>query len=283
MTLSSQIATITSPARPESAEIDGRVLLTGDDYQVILTGDPQQILQVQRLRYQIFRAEAGYSADIGDPVTGLEADSFDAHCEHLLVRDRATGAVTGCARVLPPPRAIAAGGWYAAGEFDLDELDPIRAQTVELGRLVVDPGHRSGTVVALLWAALLQYLSEGGYRYLMGCVSIPLNGDGPRGTELRGVRDIARNRYAAPWQVYPHRKVTVDGAGLDALEPPTADRIPPLLRAYLRLGARVCGEPALDEAFDVGDLLVVLDRELADERYVARLRSAAQRLSGKTN
>jgi len=153
----------------------------------------------------------------------------------------------------------------------------------ELGRLVVDPGHRSGTVVALLWAALLQYLSEGGYRYLMGCVSIPLNGDGPRGTELRGVRDIARNRYAAPWQVYPHRKVTVDGAGLDALEPPTADRIPPLLRAYLRLGARVCGEPALDEAFDVGDLLVVLDRELADERYVARLRSAAQRLSGKTN
>ena len=39
--------------------------------------------------------------------------------------------------------------------------------------------------------------------------------------------------------------------------------LPALLRAYVRLGARVCGEPCRDPDFGVADVLMLLDvREL---------------------
>ncbi|WP_165943033.1 GNAT family N-acetyltransferase [Gordonia zhaorongruii] len=260
-----------------------RVLLSGGDYEVSITEDSRDIEAVQRLRFDVFNSEAGYSDAIGDATTGLDADRFDEFCEHLLVRHLPTGVVVGCARVLPPPRAIAAGGWYSAGEFDLAELDPIRGETVEMGRAVVDPEHRSGSVTAMLWAALLSYLEENAYRYMMGCVSVPLDSPTGRGRELRGIRDVAREEYPGDWTVYPYEHVHVNGLRLDDLEPPTSARLPALLRGYIRLGARVCGEPAFDEVFDVGDFLTVLDRHRGEARYVERLRGAMVRLgnSGK--
>jgi putative hemolysin len=45
------------------------------------------------------------------------------------------------------------------------------------------------------------------------------------------------------------------------------------MRGYLRLGARVCGEPAYDADFGVGDFPALLDKRQADTRYLRRLRS----------
>ncbi|MFC3241376.1 GNAT family N-acetyltransferase [Gordonia humi] len=254
------------------------VLLSGGDYEVSITDQPYDVHAAQRLRFDVFNNEPGYSDSIGDATSRRDADSFDDYCEHLLVRHLATDALVGCARVLPPPRAIAAGGWYSAGEFDLAQLDPIRGETVEMGRAVVDPAHRSGAVTAMLWAALLGYLEDGGYRYMMGCVSVPLDSPIGRGRELRGIRDLARESYRAEWEVFPHIGVEVDGKGLDELEPPEKLRLPALLRGYTRLGSRVCGEPAFDAVFDVGDFFTVLDRTRGEARYVDRLRGAMARL-----
>lgn len=255
------------------------MLLSGGDYEVAVSEDGRDIDAAQQLRFDVFTNEPGYSDAIGDAESGRDHDRFDDYCEHLLVRHIETDTLVGCARVLPPPRAIAAGGWYSASEFDLAELDPIRGETVEMGRAVVDPAHRSGSVTAMLWAALLGYLEGGGYRYMMGCVSVPLDSPLGRGRELRGIRDLSREAYRADWEVFPHIPVVVEGRGLDDLEPPPALRLPALLRGYTRLGARVCGEPAFDEVFDVGDFLTVLDRTQGDARYVERLRGAMARLA----
>ncbi|MCF8571399.1 GNAT family N-acetyltransferase [Gordonia sp. HY002] len=254
------------------------VLLSGGDYEVSITLDSYDVDAAQRLRFDVFNNEPGYSDSIGDAASGRDADRFDEYCEHLLVRHLPTDTLVGCARVLPPPRAIAAGGWYSAGEFDLAQLDPIRGETVEMGRAVVDPGHRSGSVTAMLWAALLGYLEDGGYRYMMGCVSVPLDSPIGRGRELRGIRDLAREEYRADWEAFPYLRVEVDGKSLDELDPPDKPRLPALLRGYIRLGSRVCGEPAFDEVFDVGDFLTVLDRTRGEARYVDRLRGAMARL-----
>jgi putative hemolysin len=47
------------------------------------------------------------------------------------------------------------------------------------------------------------------------------------------------------------------------------------MRGYLRLGAQVCGEPAHDPDFGVGDFCALLDKRRADTRYLRRLRSVA--------
>jgi len=94
---------------------------------------------------------------------------------------------------------------------------------------------------------------------------------------------VLRRHAAAPEHtVYPYRPVVLGGVGLDDIAPPTRPTIPPLMRGYLRLGAKVCGEPADDPEFGVGDFPALLDKRQADTRYLTRLRSvsAASEMAG---
>jgi putative hemolysin len=43
--------------------------------------------------------------------------------------------------------------------------------------------------------------------------------------------------------------------------------VPALIRAYMRLGARVCGEPCWDPEFRCADLLVLLEVSKLAGRY----------------
>ncbi|MBY0286161.1 MAG: GNAT family N-acetyltransferase [Mycobacteriaceae bacterium] len=248
-------------------------------YTLLLSADPALIESAQRLRHDVFTSEPGFALIGADPEfqAGLDADGFDDHCDHLLVREDNSGEIVGCYRMLPPPGAIAAGGLYTATEFDVRGLDALRPSLVEMGRAVVREDHRNGGVVLLMWAGILAYLDRCGYDYVAGCVSVAVAGaqDGAPGSQIRGVRDFVRRRHAAPaeYTVYPYRPVTVDGRGLDDIDAPARVSIPPLMRGYLRLGAQVCGDPAHDPDFGVGDFPALLDKRRADIRYLRRLRS----------
>jgi putative hemolysin len=245
-------------------------------YTLLLSTDPALIEAAQRLRHDVFTSEPGF--ELAEATDGRDADRFDEHCDHLLVREDNSGELVGCYRMLPPPGAIAAGSLYTATEFDVEGLDPLRPSLVEMGRAVVREDHRNGGVVLLMWAGILAYLDRCGYDYVTGCVSVPVGGseDEAPGSQIRGVRDFVRRRHAAPAQytVHPYRPVTVNGKSLDDINPPSGPvSMPPLMRGYLRLGAQVCGEPAHDPDFGVGDFPALLDKRHADTRYLKRLRS----------
>ena len=247
----------------------------GPRYTLLLSTDPVHIEAAQRLRHEVFTSEPGFA--MAPARDGLDADRFDQFCDHLMVREDGSGELVGCYRMLPPPGAIAAGSLYTATEFDVRALDALRPSLVEMGRAVVRGDHRNGGVVLLMWAGILAYLDRCGYDYVTGCVSVPVQGseDEAPGSQIRGVRDFVRRRHAAPpeYTVHPFRPVTVDGKGLDDIDPPARVAVPPLMRGYLRLGAQVCGEPAQDPDFGVGDFPALLDKRQADTRYLRRLRS----------
>ncbi len=257
-------------------------------YTLLLSTDSALIEAAQRLRYNVFSTEPGFGltdeACAEGRDGGRDADRFDEYCDHLVVRDDDTGAIVGCYRMLPPSGAIAAGGLYMATEFDVAALDPLRPSLVEMGRAVVRRDHRNGAVVLLMWAGILAYLDRCGYEYVAGCVSVPVlgaagqHGDGVAGSQIRGVRDYVLRRHAAPAQhtVYPYRPVTIGGRALEDIPAPARLSVPPLMRGYLRLGAQVCGEPAHDPDFGVGDFPALLDKRRADIRYLRRLRSVSQ-------
>jgi putative hemolysin len=253
-------------------------------YTLLLSTDPALIEAAQRLRHDVFTSEPGFA--LAGALDGRDADRFDEHCDHLLVREDNSGELVGCYRMLPPPGAIAAGSLYTATEFDVSALDALRPSLVEMGRAVVREDHRNGGVVLLMWAGILAYLDRCGYDYVTGCVSVPVRGadDETPGSQIRGVRDFVRRRHAAPAQytVHPYRPVTVDGRTLDDIAAPARVAVPPLMRGYLRLGAQVCGEPAHDPDFGVGDFPALLDKRQADTRYLRRLRSvgAAAAMAG---
>lgn len=258
----------------------GSLTATADTprYTLLLSTDPQLIDDAQRLRHDVFTSEPGFDLKDDGHSDGRDADRFDEYCDHLLVREDRSGELVGCYRMLPPPGAIAAGGLYSATEFDVGELDPLRPSLVEMGRAVVREDHRNGGVVLLMWAGILAYLDRSGYQYVTGCVSVPVKGtpEETPGSQIRAVRDFVRKRHPSPYTVHPHRPVVLDGKGLDEIEPPARVTLPPLMRGYLRLGAEVCGNPAYDPDFGVGDFPALLDKDKADVRYLQRLRSVSQ-------
>jgi putative hemolysin len=254
----------------------GTASATGPRYSLLLSTDPMLIESAQRLRYDVFSNEPGFT--LTGQEAGLDIDRFDEHCDHLLVREDNSGELVGCYRMLSPTGAVAARGLYTATEFDIRALDSLRPSLVEMGRAVVRQDHRNGAVVLLMWAGILAYLDRCGYDYVTGCVSVPVTGDGePPGTQIRGVRDFVLRRHAAPpqYRVHPHRPVVIDGRPLDEISAPVRPVIPSLMRGYLRLGARICGEPAYDADFGVGDFPALLDKRHADTRYLRRLRSVS--------
>ncbi|MGW0181688.1 GNAT family N-acetyltransferase, partial [Nocardia sp. NPDC003345] len=235
-----------------------------------------------RLRYNVFANEPGFR--IPDDGTGLDADRFDEHCDHMLVRDEVSGEFVGCYRMLPPDKVAAAGGHYTATEFDLTRLDPHEMRIVEMGRACVVPEHRNGSVLTLMWAGILHYIQLTGYDWVMGCASVPMrnNPEDPAGVNVRGVRDFLLGKHACEpgKRVRPYRPVVVDGVPLDELPAPARPKLPPLLNGYLRLGAEICGEPAHDPDFAVADFVVLLGLDTINTRYLDRLRGAAANLGG---
>ena len=233
---------------------------------VSLARTEDDVRAAQRLRWQVFVEELG--ATVESEEHGLDADRFDAYCDHLLVREVATGAVIGTYRMLPPERAARAGGLYAETEFHLTRLLGLDG-LVEIGRACVRADHRTGAAISLLWTGLLRYLLDGGHEFVTGCASIAI------GNDMAGAAALCRRltlEHGSPpeWRVFPRQPLPCD------LTPGTREApLPPLLKGYLRLGAYVCGEPAWDPAFGSADVQLLLPLERLSHRHAARLLRAA--------
>ncbi|MBX9364584.1 GNAT family N-acetyltransferase [Streptomyces sp. WAC04114] len=228
-------------------------------YTVALARTEEDVRAAQRLRHDVFAGEMG--ALLAGPQPGLDVDSFDAYCDHLLVREETTGQVVGTYRLLPPERAAVAGRLYSEGEFDLTALDGIRPQLVEVGRSCVHPDHRDGAVIGLIWAGIARYMVDRGHEWLAGCCSVPL-ADG--GALASATWDRVSDKHLSPeeFRVRPLLPWTPGPAPAARVE------LPALLRGYLRLGAWVCGAPAHDPDFGVADLYVLLPMSRVNARYL---------------
>lgn len=213
-----------------------------------------EVRQAQRLRHTVFAEELG--ARLSTPLAGHDIDRFDDFCEHLLVRDAATQAVVGTYRVLTPTQARRAGGGYCDTEFDLAPLRYMRPKMAELGRSCVHRDHRHGAIVLALWRALAEFARRNRLDTMVGCVSIPMHYQGVSGGQAAaGIWQRLRQSHLAPLHclVQPRLALPVDGlASAPDVTPP------PLVGAYLRLGARVLGAPAWDPDFNTADLPMLM-------------------------
>ncbi|MBO3745806.1 GNAT family N-acetyltransferase [Streptosporangiaceae bacterium NEAU-GS5] len=219
-------------------------------YSVGLALTAADVQAAQRLRYEVFAGEMG--ARLDSPLPGLDVDPFDAYCDHLLVREGDT--VVGTYRMLPPGRA---DRLYSDGEFDLANLKGLRRELVEVGRTCVHPDHRRGAVISLMWAGIANYMIKGGFQWLAGCCSVPLDDGGAVASGVASKIGLGPEEYRVtphnPWK--PGRE-------------PDSFLTPPLLRGYLRVGSWICGAPAHDPDFGTADFFVLLSLANVDPRYV---------------
>jgi putative hemolysin len=223
-------------------------------YVTRLARSVDEVRAAQALRYQVFNLELkeGLAAS---HATGLDEDLFDAVCDHLLVEHRPSGAIVGTYRLQTGKSAALNRGYYCAQEFEFGTYESFRGELVELGRACVHQEHRNLLVLGRLWKGIADYASAQGARYLVGCSSITSQ-DPAEGASAYAA--LCRKHLVSPQ--YRTRPLPAYDCSLTHLLDEEV-KIPKLLRAYLTLGAKICGPPALDRQFGTIDFLTLLDLE----------------------
>ncbi|MGQ0619471.1 MAG: GNAT family N-acetyltransferase [Panacagrimonas sp.] len=232
---------------------------TAPRFMVSFADSEAEIVESQQLRYRIFAEELGAQIDGGEQ--GVDRDQYDPWCKHLLVRDTDTGRVIACTRLLTDEMAPNAGGFYSSGEFDLAMVDALPGRVMEIGRTCVDRDYRNGAVIATLWQGIAAHITSNGFDYIFGCASIGLE-DG--GAQAHALLQQIKSRHLAPdyQHVRPYYPLpAVDGRAADKV------RMPPLLKAYLSLGAKACGEAYWDRDFNCADVFMLLNVTELNPRY----------------
>ncbi|QQS41016.1 MAG: GNAT family N-acetyltransferase [Acidobacteriota bacterium] len=225
---------------------------------------PDELGAVLRLRRDVFRKElAGSDAPAGPGVSDLE--ELDLRCEHLIVTEKATGRAVGTYRLNSFETAMSASGFYASNEFHLESVPPgVLERSVELGRACIAKDHRNSRVLFLLWKVLAGYLVARGKRYLFGCCSVFIQ-DERISAKLMQQLEMTGCLHPSI-AVRPREELRIVPAGFDpsAMAPL---ELPALLNIYLRIGCKVCGEPAVDREMRTVDFFVVFDLECIKPRY----------------
>lgn len=231
--------------------VAARVALRAERYQARIAQDAAAVAAAQALRFEVFNLELDEGL-VQSYDTGLDADPFDAVCDHLVVEDTASGRVVGTYRLLPGERAGRTLGYYSGREFDFTPFEPLRPQILELGRACIHRDHRNFAVLNLLWKGIAACARAHGARYLIGCSSLTTQ-DPALGAAAW--QQLQAHRAPRPWHTTP---LPAFACPLDVVAP-AAPRIPRLLAAYLALGAAVCGPPAIDREFRTIDFLTWVD------------------------
>ncbi len=248
-------------------------------YRVKLAATEAERAGAERLRYRVFVEEMGARAGPEQHAARREWDRHDAQADHLIVQDRqaagdALERVVGTYRLIPGAAAERGAGFYGEREYDLRPLKASGRAVLELGRSCVAPEHRSGPAMHLLWNALAGYVLERGIEILFGTASFPGRDPHPFGEALA---HLHHSHLAPPdlrVKALPDRRVAMDLMPPEAVDPVRAmAAVPPLIKAYLRLGGFVGDGAVVDEAFNTVDVCVLMDTG----RMVARYRSFYER------
>jgi L-ornithine Nalpha-acyltransferase len=256
-----------------------------------LSSSAKELKKIQRLRYKVFYQEGHAIADRLSAILRRDLCPFDAVCDHLLVVDTEAKSkhglkkpkVVGTYRMLRGDVAASHSGFYSQSEFDLTPIIARHPETriLELGRSCVHPDYRAKRVIELLWRGLWLYAKHYRIDVMIGCASLPT-----MDAEIAAAPLAILRRHAglpADWQVapLPGREANIsslDTAALDDRQ--TLAGLPPLLKAYLRVGARFSDGAVVDRQFGTIDVFTIMQMTEIDKRYVAHFGAANGLASG---
>ena len=240
-------------------------------FRVKLVATEDELRAAQRLRYEVFVAELGSDGPMVDHAARLERDRFDAFFDHLLLVDDARDAhVVGVYRLLRGDQARAAGQFYSEDEYDLAPLHASGRKLLELGRSCIAKPYRGGPGIYHLWQGLADYVETHGIEILFGVASFHGTDPAPLAAPL----SLLHHTYLAPPEMRVRARAaqfqTMNLIPEDALDRHAAMvRVPPLIKAYLRLGGYVGEGAYVDAAFNTTDVCLIMDTA----RLTARQRS----------
>ena len=262
--------------------------------EVRLASTAKEVRRAQRLRFRVFYGERGALAGGTARFLRRDSDAYDAACDHLLILDHgvarrrfraARSKVVATCRLLRAEVAERHLGFYSATEY---EIEPLLAahpslRFLELGRSCVLEPYRDRRTVELLWHGIWAYALRHGIDAMIGCASL----EGTDPARLALPLSFLHHYAPAPeeWRVQalPERYTAMNLLARETIDRRAALRaLPPLLKGYLRLGARVGDGAVVDHQFGTTDVLVVLPVAAINAGYINYFGAAADRHAAGT-
>jgi putative hemolysin len=254
--------------------------------EVRLARDEAEIAAAQEVRYRVFYDELGARKAGFQALDRRDADRFDPVCDHLLVFDTSLPGpqhrrIVGTYRLLRQETAIAAGGFYSQDEFELPGLvarHPDR-RFLELGRSCVLPDYRSKRTIEVLWQGIWAYITHYDIGVMTGCASFHGTVPAAHAEALTYLAHHCRTGPAWDIRAVANRYHSMDLMPVEAVSAKAAiAAMPPLVKGYLRIGARIGDGCVIDHDFSTVDVFVVLPVTEIGARYVSYY-SEAQRFA----
>ncbi len=209
-------------------------------------------------------------------------DTYDEHCDHLLLIDhsrKTKNPIIGTYRLIRRAAAAKCGHFYSSSEYDVSRLEAYPGEILELGRSCIDSEYRTGPVMQLLWRGLSLYVARHNVALMFGCASLP--GTDPQALKIP-LSYLYHHHLAPPAlraTAVPDRYVDMKLLPREAFDPNAAfeelkldprggnNSLPPLIKGYIRVGGFVGDGAVIDTQFNTTDICIVVKTDLMTRRY----------------
>ena len=228
-----------------------------------------EIKKAQSLRYKIFFKEKKIKKKSFKLLLQRDYDFYDKISDHLIIIDNnreIRDNVIGTYRLLRGNCAKLYRGFYTEQEFDTSNLKKnfSSKDILELGRSCVHPQYRSGIILKLLWQGISNYIKMYKIKILMGCASF--HGTNP--SKFKDEFSLLYESYRLP-EDYDVKSLQSNeisfNKNINHLT--TFNKLPPLIKGYLRAGGMVSENFYIDTEFETIDYCVIMLTEKIVSRY----------------
>jgi putative hemolysin len=158
--------------------------------------------------------------------------------------------------------------FYSQSEFNITNILNKRSSLLEAGRSCVRKEYRDGRIIKLLWKGLATYIVKSKVEYIFGCASFPSSDHKRFLSQLsylnhnhspsEDLQTNPINNLKAEFKVISEKKINNEKEFRS---------LPPLIKAYLRVGAYVGSGAVIDKNFDTTDVLIILDTKKLLKKY----------------
>lgn len=228
-------------------------------YEVRFAATATEVRQAQELRFAVMYAENGGRPDLKKMQARADIDEWDENAFHIVVIDNSSGEVVGTLRLVCSARLNEGQTFYTEQAFDISALRANYAVLLELGRFCIHPSGRNGAILMLIWKYAMNFIADNPIDVMIGCASFA-------GTEVNEHVDVLTwlyHRNRAPQELMPRpviEHVRLRDVVRDSVEFDDATRlVPPLLRGYLKLGAKASDTAIVDPVFQTTFVAIYVD------------------------
>ena len=228
-----------------------------------------EIKKAQSLRYKIFFKEKKIKKKSFKFLLQRDYDFYDKISDHLIIIDKnreIKDNVIGTYRLLRGNCAKLYRGFYTEQEFDISNLKKnfSSKDILELGRSCVHPQYRSGIILKLLWQGISNYIKMYKIKILMGCASF--HGTNP--SKFKDEFSLLYESYRLP-EDYDVKSLQNNEISFNKNinHSTTLNKLPPLIKGYLRAGGMVSENFYIDTEFETIDYCVIMLTEKIVSRY----------------